>query len=113
MQNREHIQIAALCALAVGFDGFDSQALAFVAPALGHAWHLPPGALGPVFAAALTGMMLGALALGSLADRLGRRRMLLSGVVVFALGALAVLATSNLQQLLVVRFLTGIGLGDV
>lgn len=116
-QNREsgagHVQVAALCALVIGFDGFDSQALAFAAPALSRAWHLAPGMLGPVFGAALTGMMIGALLLGSLADRLGRRRMILVGVAIFALGALATLATGNLPELLAVRFVTGIGLGGV
>ena len=45
-----------LCALVVGLDGFDAQALGFVAPALSKDWHLQSGALGPVFGASLFGI---------------------------------------------------------
>src|SRR5262245_52683219 len=107
------LKVAALCALVVGLDGFDSQALAFVAPALSRDWHLPPGALGPVFSAALFGMLIGALLLGSLADGFGRKTMIVLGTVLFGLGALTTLAVHTPSELLLVRFATGVGLGGV
>jgi len=65
---RFHFQLLALCAAVVFMDGFDAQAIGYVAPSLSQAWHLAPGALGPVFGAGLFGIMLGALVGGPLAD---------------------------------------------
>src|ERR1700739_3994900 len=57
------IRAICLCALVIGLDGFDAQALGFVAPALSKDLHLAPGALGPVFGASLFGVMIGSLLL--------------------------------------------------
>jgi MFS transporter, AAHS family, 4-hydroxybenzoate transporter len=100
-----------LCAALVFIDGFDTQAIGYVAPALSHAWSLHPGALGPAFAAGLTGLMVGAFLLGQLADRIGRRRVLLACVAIFGVMTLLTAATGNLHELLLARFLAGIGLG--
>jgi len=107
------MRVIALSAAVIAFDGFDAQALGFVAPVLGREWHLAPGALGPVFGAALTGMLIGAILFGSLADYLGRKWFIVLGTVVFGLGALATTRVESLSMLLLVRFLTGIGLGGV
>ncbi len=107
------LRVAALCAVVIGLDGFDSQSLAFVAPAISREWHLLPGALGSVFGAALFGMLIGAILLGSLADYFGRKPMILLGTVIFGLGALSTLAVQALPDLMIIRFLTGIGLGGV
>src|SRR6201984_405004 len=60
----------------VVMDGFDVQAIGFVAPALTQDWHIDPAALGPVFGAGLLGMLLGSMVLSILADRAGRRPVL-------------------------------------
>jgi AAHS family 4-hydroxybenzoate transporter-like MFS transporter len=70
---RFHLQLLGLCAAVVFMDGFDAQAIGYVAPSLSQAWHLAPGALGPVFGAGLFGIMLGALVGGPVADYLGRK----------------------------------------
>src|SRR3954468_23041964 len=82
------IRVICLCALVVGLDGFDAQALGFVAPALSKDLHPPPGALGPVFGASLFGVMIDSLVFGALADYLGRKWLVVAGVLVFALGSL-------------------------
>lgn len=107
------IRVIVLCALVVGFDGFDSQALGFVAPALSKDLHLAAGALGPVFGASLFGVMVGSLLFGALADYLGRKWLVIAGVLVFALGSLATSQASGISDLMVLRFLTGLGLGGV
>jgi MFS family permease len=72
-----HYQLLALCAGIVFMDGFDAQAIGYVAPNLSQSWSLPPGALGPVFGTGLFGIMLGALIGGPLADYIGRKKVIL------------------------------------
>lgn len=60
------IRTIVLCALVTALDGFDAQALGFVAPSLGRDWQLARGALGPVFGASLFGIMVGSLVFGAL-----------------------------------------------
>lgn len=107
------VRVICLCALVVGLDGFDAQALGFVAPALGKDLHLAPGALGPVFGASLFGVMVGSLLLGALADYFGRKWLVVAGVVVFALGSLATSQAGSVSDLVILRFVTGLGLGGV
>ena len=70
------LRLLLICAAVLFVDGFDTQAIGYVAPALARDWNLPRGALGPVFSASLVGLMLGALLLGPLADRVGRKRII-------------------------------------
>ena len=64
---RGQVRLLALCAAVLFVDGFDTQAIGYVAPALSREWALPRGALGPVLSASLAGLMLGAL-IPSLSD---------------------------------------------
>jgi len=105
------LRVALLCALALILDSFDSSAVGFVAPRLSELWHLPPGALGPVFAWGFCGQLLGAVIAGPVADRIGRKAVLIAGVIEFALGALATTRADSLGSLLVLRLITGLGLG--
>jgi AAHS family 4-hydroxybenzoate transporter-like MFS transporter len=107
------IRVVCLCALVVALDGFDAQALGFVAPALGKDLHLAPGALGPVFGASLFGVMMGSLLFGALADYFGRKWLVIAGVLVFALGSLATSRATSVSDLVMLRFVTGLGLGGV
>ena len=68
--NRYHWLVFALCALCLVFDGFDAQAMGYVAPALRESLGLSASALGPIFSASLVGMLIGALTLGMLAAAL-------------------------------------------
>ena len=108
---RGQIALLLACAAILFVDGFDTQAIGYVAPAIAREWALPRGALGPVFSAGLAGLMLGALALGPLADRLGRKRIIVLSIAAFGLGTLATLLARDTASLLVIRFLTGLGLG--
>jgi AAHS family 4-hydroxybenzoate transporter-like MFS transporter len=99
------------CAAVLFLDGFDTQAIGYVAPALARDWGLGKGALGPVFSAGLFGLMIGALLFGPLADRVGRKKIIIFSTLAFGLGALATAFVHDVNTLLVVRFLTGLGLG--
>src|SRR5258705_12084137 len=94
-------------------DGFDVQAIGFVAPALTQDWHIDPTALGPIFGAGLLRMFFGAMLLSILADRLGRRPVLVGSTTFFSLCMLGTAAAESVQQLFFLRFLTGVGIGGV
>ncbi len=111
--SRLQLSVLALCAAVIFMDGFDAQAIGYVAPSLGKAWGLPPGTLGPVFGAGLFGLMLGALIFGPLADRTGRKSIIILCAAWFGVCSLLTVAAFSLSTLLVIRFLTGVGLGGV
>ena len=103
--------IFGLCFLIVLLDGFDTAAIGFIAPSLINEWGVSKPALAPVLSAALFGLAAGALSAGPLADRLGRKRVLVGSVLVFGAACLGSAFAGDLTQLTVLRFLTGIGLG--
>ena len=107
------IRIAVLCAIALMLDGFDNQAIAYVAPAIQAVWHLNRGALGPVFTASVTGVGLGTILIGPFADRFGRAKMLIFTVLFFAVFSALVAHATNIRELMALRFFIGLGLGAV
>jgi AAHS family 4-hydroxybenzoate transporter-like MFS transporter len=107
------IRVIVLCALMQFLDGFDTQAIAYVAPALKHAWHLGQASLGPVFGSGVAGVLVGSMLIGPLADRFGRKAMMILAVAVFGIFTLLTAEASTLGMLLVLRFLAGLGLGGV
>src|ERR1700744_6521721 len=100
-----------VCLAVLFMDGYDAQAIGYVAPALVKAWHLDRAALAPVFALGLVGMMLGGLFFGPLADRFGRKRFIIVCTAAFGLFSLATAFAETLGQMIALRFLTGLGLG--
>ncbi|MDN6860983.1 MFS transporter, partial [Pseudomonas sp. CAN2814] len=104
-------RIVLLCFLIVFLDGLDTAAMGFIAPALTQDWGIDRASLGPVMSAALIGMVVGALGSGPLADRFGRKGVLVVAVFLFGLFSLISAYSSNLEQLMALRLLTGIGLG--
>jgi AAHS family 4-hydroxybenzoate transporter-like MFS transporter len=104
-------QIFGLCFLTVLLDGFDTGAVGFVAPSLLKEWSVDKPALAPVLSGALFGLAAGALMAGPLADRLGRKRVLVVSVALFGAASLACAFATSLTQLTSMRFVTGLGLG--
>src|ERR1039458_446412 len=100
-----------LCFFIVLLDGFDTAAIGFIAPSLVNEWGVPRPALAPVLSAALFGLAAGALFTGPLADRFGRKLVLIFSVLVFGLASLGSSLSTDLTMLTVFRFVTGLGLG--
>ncbi len=102
-----------LCALCVLMDGFDVQAMGYVAPAVLRDWHLAKSALGPVFGAGLFGMLVGSMSLSVLADRIGRRPVVIGATFFFGACMLAAGRAASVTELLMLRFAGGLGMGAI
>ncbi|MEA3100285.1 MFS transporter [Caballeronia mineralivorans] len=103
--------VVLLCALLMFLDGFDTQAVSYIVPALAKDWHLQREILGSIFSAALVGLMVGYLAIAPLSARFGHKRMMLASSVLFAVFTLLTVFATNVTELIGLRFLAGIGLG--
>lgn len=106
-------KILFLCFVIIMLDGYDAAVMGFIAPALLEDWGISRAALGPILGAAMFGVALGALIAGPMADRYGRKRILLTSVALFAVFSLAAAMAQTPTQLALLRFLTGLGLGAV
>ena len=93
------------------FDGMDTAVIGYIAPDIIREWQVSKADLIPVLSAALVGAAIGAIVLGPLADKFGRKLLLLVSVFTFSLGCIFSSFASNLTQLEVLRFITGLGLG--
>jgi MFS transporter, AAHS family, 4-hydroxybenzoate transporter len=103
--------VIGLCAFVAMLDGLDLQSIGLAAPAMIAQLRIAPHIFGFVFSAALAGLALGAFLLGPLADRVGRKRVLVGATFCFGVFTLATAYAGDLPQLLGCRFLTGLGLG--
>jgi AAHS family 4-hydroxybenzoate transporter-like MFS transporter len=107
------IRIFVLCMACLIMDGFDVQAMGYVAPAVLAEWGIDRSAMGPVFVAANFGVLIGSLVFSMLADKIGRRPVIVWATVFFSVLTIATAYAQNLEQLLALRFIAGIGLGSI
>lgn len=106
-------RVFTLCLIALVIDGFDVQAMGFVVPALSTAWGVPPADFRTVLPAANFGVLIGSLVFSPLADRIGRRPVLIWSTMWFAVMTLAAAFATNVEMLFWLRFIGGIGMGCI
>ncbi len=103
----------AICVLLNMLDGFDVMVMAFTAPHVSSDWGMSGSALGVLFSAGLVGMALGSFVLAPLADRHGRRPMILACLVILTVGMSLSALAQDVWQLGALRLFTGIGIGGM
>ncbi len=110
---RRVLFIAAIAGTAVVFDGYDLQALSYTLPKLIAAWHLSSVQAGWLASYTFVGLFAGAVGLGAVGDRWGRKRMLVAGVVIFAIFMGTAGFAHDYTQFAVLRFCASVGMGGV
>jgi AAHS family 4-hydroxybenzoate transporter-like MFS transporter len=108
---RFQILVAILCAMVMLFDGLNTQVIGYLGPVLSKDWSLPRAALGPIFSASLTGLMIGLLVIGPLSDKVGRKLAMVTSTLLFGCFTLLTAGAHGVPDLLFYRLMAGIGLG--
>lgn len=109
--SQHSLHTIALCFLVALLEGLDLQATGIAAPYMAKEFDLSPASLGWLFSAGLIGLLPGAVLGGGLADRFGRKSVLIAAVMLFGLFSLLTAHSSSYEGLLVARLVTGLGLG--
>jgi benzoate transport len=94
-------------------DGFDILAISYAATAITEEWNISRANLGVVFSAGLFGMMVGALFLSRVADKVGRKPVAVMGLCLSGIGMLVAMFAPTIDTLIIGRVLTGIGVGGI
>jgi benzoate transport len=110
---RLQIAAVAICIMLNALDGFDVLAISFSAPGIAAEWGISRAELGVVLAMELIGMSFGSILLGSVADRSGRRPIILWCLTLMATGMYLASIVDTVNNLLIVRFATGVGIGGM
>ncbi|WP_144113888.1 MFS transporter [Paraburkholderia sp. BCC1886] len=97
--------------ITIVFDGFDAVVMGYIAPQLRIDWGLSHDAIGAILSAGLVGQAIGAIVGGPLADRFGRKPIVVANVLFFGIWTLATAMSSDVRGMVIFRFLTGLGLG--
>ena len=105
------IRVFLLGTLVILFDGANTISISVAAPSIAAALKLPISAFGPIFSAGQAGLLIGALALGPLADRWGRKALVIASTLIFGIFSLFTPWAASFDQLFMFRLLAGIGLG--
>jgi AAHS family 4-hydroxybenzoate transporter-like MFS transporter len=99
------------CALVSMFDGIDTQSIGVAAPFIADTLGIKIAAFGPIFSSTLVGATIGAASFGPLADRLGRKTLLLIAIALIGVFTVLTALANSVGTLMLCRMLAGLGLG--
>ncbi len=111
--SRLQVFVVAITVALNALDGFDVLSISFASPGIAQEWGIDRAALGIVLSMELIGMAIGSIALGGVADRIGRRPTILGCLMVMAVGMFMVTTVSGLVDLSAWRVVTGFGIGGM
>lgn len=105
--------VVAICFAINMIDGMDVLILSYIAQALSADWHIRADELGVVLSAGLAGMAAGGLLIAPLADRFGRRRIILAALLMMTVAMFVTATATSIAGLIAGRFMVGMGIGTV
>jgi len=107
------IRVFALCLASLIMDGFDVQAMGYVATTMLGEWNQPAPALGALLAWGHAGVLVGAIVFSMLADKIGRRPVLVWATMFYAIMTIVTAFAQDIDQMRWLRFVAGLGLGSI
>jgi AAHS family benzoate transporter-like MFS transporter len=110
---RFHRLVLLACALIIVFDGYDLAVVGIALPAIMKGMGVDATSAGFMVSSALFGMMFGNILFGTLADRIGRRTVVVICIALFSLFTAAAGLTADPVTFSVMRFIAGVGIGGV
>lgn len=108
-----HLIVLLWCISITLFDGYELAVFGSALPEMITEWGLTPVAAGAIGSYGTFGMLLGALIMGPLADKIGNKRSIIGMVFLFSLFQLLCGLSSSVVMFSVFRFIAGFGLGGV
>lgn len=107
------ITVFLVCITMNMLDGMDVLVIAYAAPAFSTEWSTAPEMLGTIFSAGLLGMAAGGVFIAPFADRIGRRNMIMTCILVMGCGIFLTAYVQSEGQLIFLRFASGLGIGSM
>jgi MFS transporter, AAHS family, 4-hydroxybenzoate transporter len=107
------VWIFLLCFLAATVDGYDVQVIGVALPGIRESLHIQPATIGVILTAGQIGVLLGAFCLGPVADRIGRKRMLIATALIFGVFSFLTAYATSVSELVALRVLAGFGMGGI
>ncbi|WP_374241824.1 MFS transporter [Zoogloea sp.] len=111
--NGFHGMVLFWCAIIIIFDGYDLAVAGIALPSIMKEMGVTPATAGYMVSSALFGMMFGAMFLGTIADKIGRRWAIVICIVLFSVFTAAAGMTHDPVTFSITRFLAGLGIGGV
>ncbi len=100
-----------LAAMAIIVDGFDGQMIGYAIPMIMKEWGVTRGAFSMAVASGLAGMAIGSLSAGVLADKFGRKPVLIASILLFGASTMLIGQATDIPTIALIRFFAGMGIG--
>lgn len=109
--SKPHYKLALIGGLGLLFDGMDGALVSYILPVITPLWQLQGAQTGLIGSSLLIGILVGSLAAGVVGDRLGRRKVMMYALALYAVATLAAAASQNWEMFFTFRVIAGIGIG--